>query len=157
MCWNGTAQGCCTHAVWTKLSNWDQSNMTKSIVRAIDLLSFKKEKKKPHVLLRVGAGERMGDVQTGGCIRWFCIWQANRHRIGLSWKRGACVWLIQWLLIVTGTYCRAALPLCVCVCVAACLMQLPEIESRANCEQRWAPTGPHCLQARVSQIFICCD
>lgn len=43
--------------------------MTNSVVRAIDSLLLKKEKKKPHILLRVGGGERMGDVQTGGCIR----------------------------------------------------------------------------------------
>ncbi len=83
---------------------------------------------------------------------------ANWHQIGLSWKRGACVWFIQWLLIVTGTYCLAALLLCVCVCacvcecvsecehmcvsVAATLMQLPEIESRtklwAEMSAKWA-------------------
>lgn len=40
----------------------------------------------------------------------------GRHLIGLSWNRGACVSLIQWLLIVTGTYCQAAFAV-VCVCV----------------------------------------
>lgn len=77
---------------------------------------------------------------------------ASRRWIGLSWKRRARVRLIQWLLIVTGTYCQAALLLCVCVylcvSVAACLLQLPEIESRVNCERQlghtiFRPEVPH--------------